>query len=116
MQLAQEIADLTGAIAEIDAAVAKATKEREAEKASKATALVQGKGKQPEVDAPPTFDAPYQGMGDNAGGVVGMLEVIASDFARLEAETSSSEEESQKEFERFSAESSKDKAVKTADM
>merc|ERR550537_1605263 len=42
-------------------------------------------------------------MGDSAGGVVGMLEVIASDFARLEAETTE-------------AEAKRDKAVKTADM
>jgi uncharacterized protein YoxC len=86
-------------------------------KAATATALVQGGAKaDPAADAPETFDASYQGMGDNAGGVVGMLEVIASDFARLEAETNTAESEAQNEFERFMAESSKDKAVKSADM
>ena len=30
-------------------------------------------------------------MGGDSGGVVGMLEVIESDFARLEADTSSAE-------------------------
>merc|ERR1719240_2171625 len=45
-----------------------------------------------------------------------MLEVIASDFARLEAETSSSESSAAKAHDRFLAESSKDKAVKTTDL
>merc|ERR1719253_75173 len=44
-----------------------------------------------------------------------MIEVIESDFARLEAETESSEDEAQDEFQRFSDESEKDKAVKGAD-
>merc|ERR1719387_726772 len=47
---------------------------------------------QPEVDAPPTFDEEYTGMGDSAGGVVGLLEVIQADFARLEAETTTAED------------------------
>ena len=46
------------------------------EKAAEATALLQGKQK-PEV-----FDEPYTGMQSESGGVLGMLEVIASDFAR----------------------------------
>merc|ERR1719197_1503778 len=45
-----------------------------------------------------------------------MLEVIESDFARLLSETSSSEDESQKEFEQFSNDSAQDKAVKGAEM
>merc|ERR1719272_2463183 len=44
-------------------------------KAAKATALVQ---------QPAMPDTPYQGMGGSAGGVVGMLEVIESDFARVQ--------------------------------
>merc|ERR1719327_1501039 len=52
-------------------------------KAAEATALVQ---RQPDI-----FDSPYKGMGAESGGVIGMLEVIESDFARLEAETSSAE-------------------------
>ena len=46
------------------------------EKAAEATALLQGKQK-PEI-----FDEPYTGMQSESGGVLGMLEVIASDFAR----------------------------------
>merc|ERR1712160_61398 len=59
-------------------------------KAGDATALLQ----QP---APEIFDAPYKGMQSENGGVVGMLEVIESDFARLEAETRAAEATAQKE-------------------
>lgn len=45
--------------------------------------------------------AKYTGQQDSKKGVVGMLEVIASDFARLEADTSSSESQAQREFEEF---------------
>merc|ERR1719159_1689312 len=143
MKLATQIADLSTAISEIDAAVAKATEIREAEKqknketiedaeaaqtavgqalavlkdfykkAATATALVQ---QTPEEEAPETFDEPYQGMGGASGGVVGMLEVIESDFSKLEAETTAAEEEAAKEYDRLMAESKKDKAVKVADM
>merc|ERR1719399_1345614 len=102
-QLTMEINELTNAVAENDKAVAEATELREAKKAQEAvasaltvlkdfydkaggaTALVQT-NKQPEI-----FDEPYQGMQSNAGGVVGMIEVIQSDFARLETDTASSE-------------------------
>jgi len=82
-------------------------------KAATATALVQ---QSPETDAPETFDEPYRGMQDTSGGIVGLLEVINSDFARLESETDATETEAAKEYDRFMAESSKDKAVKTTDM
>merc|ERR1719247_3436001 len=105
-KLTEEVTELTAAVAALDEAVAKATKLREEEKAkntetisdaqeaqtavaqaltvlkefyakaAEATALVQ----QPEV-----FDKPYKGMAGASGGVVGMLEVIESDFARLES-------------------------------
>jgi len=53
--------------------------------------------------------------GAESGGVVGMLEVIESDFAQLISETSASEGDSQREYEEFMADSAQDKAVKTAD-
>merc|ERR1719199_1450267 len=128
--LSQEIADLSAGIAEVDKAMAEATEVREKEKekneetikdakeakAATATALVQGKGKGPEDDAPETFDAAYTGMGGESTGVVGMLEVIQSDFAKLEAETGAAEDTAAKEHRRFMAESSKDKAVKETDL
>lgn len=39
---------------------------------------------------------PAQGMTSASGGVIGMIEVIQSDFARLEAETSAAEKQSSK--------------------
>merc|ERR1719482_2700511 len=141
-KLGEEITELSAAIAAIDKAVAEATDARTKEsaknkatvadaqeaqtavaqalavlkefyaKAAEATALVQ----QPEADAPETFDAPYQGQGAASGGVIGMLEVIQSDFARLEAETRSGESQGENDFETFSDESAQDKAVKQTDL
>jgi len=145
IKLSEQIADLSVAIQEIDGAMVNATDIRLAEKeknkntiedakdaqtavgqaiavlkdfyakAATATALVQQK-QTPEEEAPETFDEPYTGMGGASGGVVGLLEVIESDFSKLEAETTAAEEEAAKEYDRFMAESKKDKAVKTADM
>merc|ERR1712139_659048 len=49
-------------------------------------------------------------------GVVGMLEVIQSDFARLEAETKASEATAQKEYDAFMTDSKVDKEAKTTDI
>merc|ERR1719160_1152823 len=45
-----------------------------------------------------------------------MIEVIQSDFARLEADTTAGETESQKQYDAFMTDSSMDKAQKTADI
>merc|ERR1719498_449442 len=143
-KLTQEIADLTAAVAELDAATAKATEIRNAEKAknaetiadakaastavaqalavlkefyakaAEATAFVQGW----EDDAPGggSYDKPYTGMGAEGGGVTGMLEVIASDFARLESDTSSEEEQAASEYKQFMNDSEVDKATKTTEI
>jgi len=138
-KLTEDIGDLTKAIAALDAAMAKATALRQAEKeeniqtikdageaqtavaqaltvlkefyakAGEATSLVQ----QP---APEIFDSPYKGMQSENGGVVGMLEVIESDFARLEAETKAAEATAQKEYDSFMTDSKVDKAAKTKDV
>jgi len=136
--LTEEIAELTKAIADLDAAIEKATGIRNAErkknketikdaqdaqvavaaaltvlkefyaKASKATSLAQ----EPEIFS----DEPYKGMSGMSGGITGMLEVIESDFARLESETSASEEEAAKEFKSFMHDSTMDKTGKTKDV
>jgi len=140
-KLTEEITELTKAVADLDAAVAKATKIREEEKAkntetiadateaqtavaqaltvlkdfyakaAEATALVQKKQEPPEI-----FDEPYKGMGGESGGVIGMLEVIQADFARLEAETKAAEDQAQKEYDEFMTDSEVDKAQKSKDI
>merc|ERR1719321_833767 len=146
-KLGQDIAELTAAISELDGAVAKATAERDEEKAKNtvtikdaqgaqaavstalgvlkdfydkaatATALVQDQSAEEQGQEPPaTFDEPYKGMGGESGGVVGMLEVIQSDFARLESETSTAEEEAATEYNEFMNDSRVSKTNKSADL
>ncbi|CAJ1351638.1 unnamed protein product [Effrenium voratum] len=81
-------------------------------KAGEATALVQGSEKQPS----PFGATPYQGMGSESGGVIGMIEVIQGDFARLEAETSSAENAAAKEYDSFMEDSKLDVAAKEKDV
>merc|ERR1719213_1466742 len=122
-QLAQEITELTQSVADLDAAIAEATKIREEEKAKnaetlkdfyekagEATSFVQTNKKQPEI-----FDSPYTGMQGASGGVVGMVEVIQSDFERLETETEAAEAQAQREHDEFMNDSSTDKASKAAE-
>merc|ERR1719161_1980941 len=45
-----------------------------------------------------------------------MIEVIQSDFARLESDTTAAEEEAQKEYDEFMTDSATDKAQKSADI
>jgi hypothetical protein len=96
------------------------------QKAATATALVQATSVgddddaaalvQEEPQANPFAENSYKGMGGESTGVVGMLEVIASDFARLESETEMAEDQASKEFTRFSYMSAEDKAVKNQEM
>jgi len=59
-----------------------------------------------------TYGKTYTGMQDEAGGVLAMLEVISSDFSRLEADTGADEATASDAHKAFMAESSKSKAVK----
>merc|ERR1712139_35058 len=77
-------------------------------KSATATALAQ----QPAADAPETFDKPYTGMGTSGGNVVDFLEVILSDFARLESDTTSQEATEAEEYDKFMFESKKGTALK----
>merc|ERR1740122_819907 len=140
-KLTEDIAELTEAVAALDAAMAKATTIRQEEKetntktisdageaqtavaqaltvlkefyakAGEATALLQQQPESPEI-----FDSPYKGMQAENGGVVGMLEVIESDFARLEADTKAAEATAQKEYDEFMTNSKVDKAAKVKDI
>jgi len=55
-------------------------------------------------------------QGSSSTGVLGMLEVIQSDFVRLETETTSAEDKASSEYTAFMRDSSKSKAVKSTDM
>merc|ERR1719240_1160434 len=54
----------------------------------------------------------YKGNQNAKGGVVGMMEVIQSDFLRLESDTTTEEEENAAEFETFVADAAADKEAK----
>merc|ERR1712014_251412 len=72
-------------------------------KAGQATAFLQQQPVAPEI-----FDSPYTGMQGENGGVIGMLEVIESDFARLESDTQAAEASAQKEYDAFMTDSKVD--------
>jgi len=55
---------------------------------------------------------PYTGMQSESGGIVGFLEVVLSDFARLETETSTAEDQAAAASEKFMDESNEDIVVK----
>ena len=69
------------------------------------------------TDGKPSAEVRFRPQCPNSkGGVVGMLEVIESDFARLEADTKSAEASAQKEYDEFMDDSSDDKAKKATDI
>jgi hypothetical protein len=133
-KLGSEIATLEKAEADLIKAMNEATEQRSTEKAkntatikdakaaqealaqalsvlqefygAQGAALVQTKAKQvPEMKL-------YKGQGASSGGVVGMLEVIQSDFARLEADTSATETAAANEYDQFMTDSKADKEAK----
>merc|ERR1719399_2199930 len=138
-KLGTDISNLQAAVKELDEAMAKATEDRAASKekneatikeakeaqeavaqaivvlkdfyakSADATAMIQQKKQTPGEDAPESFEGPYKGMMVEGGSVVDFLEVIESDFARLESETNTDEEMEQEEYEKFIFESKKDK-------
>jgi len=142
-QLTQDLADNAAAVKELEDAMAKATEDRLASKAkneqtvqeakeaqsavedatavlkdyyakaAEATAFAQQKG--PADDQPETFDKPFQGQQAEGGGVIDFLEVILSDFARLESETTAAEATESDDYDTFMFESKKDKALKEGD-
>jgi chromosome segregation ATPase len=136
-KLTEQIAHLMTSVQELDAAVKKATEVRTMEKEKNTETIKDSQDAQIAVNQaltvlkefyakaaeatslmqqPKSFDEPYKGMGGENGGVVGMIEVIQSDFARLEAETTTAEDSAAKEYEEFMNDSQVDKAQKTKDI
>jgi len=141
----KDIKTKSGEVAEIEAAVAEFTDKRKKEKAeneaavkdaqegqaaieqaikvlqdfykkaAKAKALVQqSSSQQPEI--PEIFDGAYKGQQSGQGGVIGMLEVIKSDFARLESDTNAAEQAAQNEYDEFMSDSAQSKASLDVDL
>jgi hypothetical protein len=139
-QLTAEISELSEAIAAIKAQQAEATKLRNSEKAANAQTVEDAKAAIQAVERATLIlkdfyakaeggsflqDAtglrqamkaaekvPYKGMQASSGGIVGMLEVVLSDFSRLETETTAAEDAAQTAYEKFMAEANEDVAVK----
>merc|ERR1719410_613891 len=59
--------------------------------------------------------AKYKGLQGSPKGVIGMMEVIESDFARLEADTTAAEEQAAKEYDEFMSEATATKKMKHKD-
>jgi len=143
-QLAEEMAELTDAIAGLRKQQSEATQLRNMEKASNTKTAEEAKAAQVAVEratqvlaefygkaAEANFlqgsaglgqemaqaaQAPYHGMQTESGGIMGFLEVIMSDFARLESETNSAEDQAAAEYEKFMDESNEDVAVKETEL
>merc|ERR1719356_974263 len=132
-KLTAEIAKLTGEIADMGAqidvliqeqadltkAMAEATEIRQKEKAENLDTIADAKAGSAAVASALSFlqggkqvpeMAAYKGM--SGGGVIGMLEVIQTDFMRLEADTTAAEAQAAKEYAAFMAESEATKKKK----
>jgi uncharacterized protein YoxC len=133
-QLTTSIKELSDAIAEIKRTQAEATALRAEEKEKNAATIKDATEAQTAVEQAlkvlkdfyagaaeallqkKAIREPYKGMQDESTGVVGFLEVILSDFARLESETSSGEDAAQAAYDKFMAESQQDAEVKQAEV
>ena len=139
-QLALDLAELDKQVKDMNAAMTKATGIRQKEKEENTVAIKDAKAAQTAVAealsvlnefyakagqataftqvtaGPQPFEKPYTGMGAESGGVLGMIEVIQSDFARLEAETTAAEQSAAKEYESFMDDSKLDLASKEKDI
>jgi len=123
-KLGTDAATLSDEITAINTAVSEATSIRTEEK-SKNTATVADAKVASEATAKAVqvlkdfYGSQAEGsvaQGSSSTGVLGMLEVIASDFVRLETETTSSEDKAASEYTSFMRDSSKSKAVKETSM
>merc|ERR1719476_1192935 len=143
-QLGEEIAALTEVVAELRRSQAEATKLRTAEKAANAKTVEEAKAAQVAVERATQIlkdfyssaaegsllqggsglqeemaqasAAPYRGKQSEHGGIVGFMEVILSDFARLESDTTSAEDQAAAAYEKFMDETNEDVAVKETEI
>merc|ERR1719356_1778369 len=139
-QLGEDIKELSDAVAELRRQQAEASTNRQKEKTMNSKTVDEAKAAQVAVEhaiqilkdfyskaadatllqgsvglrqeMAQTAEAPYQGMQSESGGILGFLDVILSDFARLESDTNSAEDQAAATFEKFMDESNEDIAVK----
>jgi len=123
MDMAKRISTLAEEQAELRQVVSDATKQRGEEKSENEVAMKDAAAAQVAVQSAlavlkdfyskqggsflqqvPEMEA-YSGMGAASGGVIGMLEVIESDFARVEADTRASETQAAAEYKSLMSES-----------
>jgi hypothetical protein len=129
-KLTQDILELSKSAAELQAAMTKSTTIRSQEKATNKqtvtdsqdarAALAQALSVMRDFYARAAEatsllqQQPYQGQQGANKGVVAMLEVIESDFARLESDTGAAEASAQKQYDEFMTDTKADKASKSA--
>jgi len=139
-RLSTEITNLADALAELKGKQSEATNLRSTEKKTNAQAISEAKDAQKAVEQAikvlkdfyetqsgaalvqsavkdiasmsQAGKAPYKGMGAGSGGILGMLDVVLSDFARLETETAEAESQAQRVYDSFMDESAEDASVK----
>jgi hypothetical protein len=137
MKLATSITEHSQKLAELDSAMAEATEVRQKEKAENEETIADAKAaleavaaatkvlkeyyakaapamlqQSPEDDAPASFsNEAYTGMQGSSKGVMGLLEVIQTDFSRVKADTESDEAQAAKEYDTFMDESAKTKEI-----
>lgn len=129
--MAQKIATLSKEQAELTKAMSEATAQRTKEKATNTDTMNDAKAGEEATKAAlvvlkefyasqgsflqrrqaPEMAA-YKGMSSAKGGVVGMLEVITSDFARLFADTKASETAAAQEYDQFMSDAKSSKKSK----
>jgi len=130
--LSDQISELSEQVVEIDSSVAEASAIRADEKAKNSITVADAIQASVAVDqALRVLQAYYEGLSllqknsaasrnpaqtSASTGVIGMLEVILSDFQRLESSTKANEETNQASNEKFMNDSSQDKLVKQTHM
>jgi len=129
--LKKNLAELSTEMAEINKAVAKAGDMRSKEKDTNEATLVEAvKGQAAVAEATKVLSdfykkagsntafaqGPFKGQQKQGSNVLSFLEVIASDFARLEGDTRKAEEVASSEHNKFMAESKKSKDAKAKEQ
>jgi len=130
-QLSQGITTLSDEITEVTQQQAEASNLRAAQKATNIETIADAKEAQAAVERAMHIlkefyasdqtallqkgqaKAPYTGMAASGGNIIDFLDVILSNFARLESETSTDDDQQAAAHERFMNDSNQDNAVKT---